>query len=542
MITHGFYTEWVKKPRAKKSAPKTPKAIKRCDLLRSTMNAGKAAIIHTIIDLHRRAAPLIAREQWRLFFETGSTSNYADVNAAKLDSGEYHDIRLAEVADIKTVIGSAARAQMLRRQVVGQIESWLGNRKNEFRDVVEHSSLDDRTRHQLHTINHREAWHSRLPITIHGKIEAIPSDIRRLARRIMKSVMERHRRPSWRGLPVQLDARQAKLLPVRHATQKGRIDYWIDITAAGAGKTCIPLCGTPPHRDRKGAVANTVQISRNPDRVNSFGIVKDVSEVFADSRAAYKPRCETLGADFGLNTLLALSDGSLLGRGFLKRLIGIDANLQGIARHVSRNGGKLRDSKNYRRQTRRMRGMIETEVGRIFNRLIETHAPAEIVLERLDFSNPTLSRRMNRLIQNCGRGILKTKLQDLEDRFGIKTDEVDPAYTSLECSSCGHVHSSNRSGDSFECRRCGLKLHADVNAARNIRKRRSLPALDEALLRPEDVANPPRGRRRTLERLRQVFERRHGSHEPPRTGGSCPATDSQRCNLRFAWDEVRRSG
>jgi putative transposase len=542
VLIRDFYTKWVKKSRAKIKAPKAPKAIKRCDLLHSTMNANKAAMIHTIIDLHRAAAPLVACEQWRLFFETGTTSNYADVNVSALDDGYFRDQRIAEIADVKAATASAARAQMLRRQVVGQLESWLGNRKNEFRDVVEHSTLDPRTRHQLHTINQREAWHSRLPITIHGEAEAIGPDIRRLARRIMKSVMKRHRRPSWRGLPVQLDAREAKLLPVRHATQKGRVDYWIDITAAGVGKRCGPLCGTPPHRARKGAVANTIQISRNIDGQISFGIVTDMSATFAASREVYVPRSGTIGGDFGMNTLFALSDGSLLGQGFLKKLIGIDANIQGIARHVQRSGGKLRDSENYRRQIARMRGMIETEIGRVFNRLVKTHAPSEILLERLDFSSPTLSRRMNRLVQNCGRGVLKTKLQDLEDRFGIKSDEIDPAYTSQECSSCGHVHSSNRSGEIFVCRRCGLKLHADVNAARNIRKRRSLPALDEAMLRPEDVASPPRGRRRTLERLRQAFVRRYGPYGPHRTGGSGPATDSRREPLRFAWDEVRRSG
>ena len=37
-------------------------------------------------------------------------------------------------------------------------------------------------------------------------------------------------------------------------------------------------------------------------------------------------------------------------------------------------------------------------------------------LERLDFRMPGLSRRMNRILTNCGRGVLRAKLQDLEER------------------------------------------------------------------------------------------------------------------------------
>ncbi|MEZ2352120.1 hypothetical protein [Caballeronia sp. RCC_10] len=44
-----------------------------------------------------------------------------------------------------------------------------------------------------------------------------------------------------------------------------------------------------------------------------------------------------------------------------------------------------------------MRGWLESEVGRCLNRLVAARAPAELVLERLDFRAPGLSRRLNRL-------------------------------------------------------------------------------------------------------------------------------------------------
>ncbi|MEO3791263.1 zinc ribbon domain-containing protein [Nonomuraea sp. B10E15] len=43
---------------------------------------------------------------------------------------------------------------------------------------------------------------------------------------------------------------------------------------------------------------------------------------------------------------------------------------------------------------------------------------------------------------------------------------VDPAYTSQECSACGHVDKANRPDQAtFSCTSCGFAEHADVNAA-----------------------------------------------------------------------------
>jgi IS605 OrfB family transposase len=54
-------------------------------------------------------------------------------------------------------------------------------------------------------------------------------------------------------------------------------------------------------------------------------------------------------------------------------------------------------------------------------------------------------------------------------RAGVPVIAVDPAYTSQQCSGCGHIHRKNRpSRDAFKCTRCGLSLPADLNAAINI--------------------------------------------------------------------------
>ncbi|PWF85382.1 transposase [Kocuria rosea] len=72
-------------------------------------------------------------------------------------------------------------------------------------------------------------------------------------------------------------------------------------------------------------------------------------------------------------------------------------------------------------------------------------------------------------------------------RAGVAFAQVDPAYTSRQCSGCGHVERSNRVDQAnFACHSCGVSLHADHNAAINIAARghqvwgRSQPSHDAA--------------------------------------------------------------
>ena len=57
------------------------------------------------------------------------------------------------------------------------------------------------------------------------------------------------------------------------------------------------------------------------------------------------------------------------------------------------------------------------------------------------------------------------------EAVGLEVIEVDPTNTSRACSECGCVDKISRKGLSFSCTQCGHSLHADLNAARNIRLR-----------------------------------------------------------------------
>ncbi len=73
------------------------------------------------------------------------------------------------------------------------------------------------------------------------------------------------------------------------------------------------------------------------------------------------------------------------------------------------------------------------------------------------------------------RGILASNWGQLAQRLQYKCGQlvtVDPRHTSQTCHQCGHVAAANRPAQAlFKCQRCNFQLHADHNAALNIRVR-----------------------------------------------------------------------
>ncbi|MFD8994132.1 RNA-guided endonuclease InsQ/TnpB family protein [Streptomyces abikoensis] len=57
-------------------------------------------------------------------------------------------------------------------------------------------------------------------------------------------------------------------------------------------------------------------------------------------------------------------------------------------------------------------------------------------------------------------------------RAGVPLVYVDPAYTSRQCSQCGHIDRKNRVDQAtFACRSCGTLMHADDNASHNLARK-----------------------------------------------------------------------
>ncbi len=73
---------------------------------------------------------------------------------------------------------------------------------------------------------------------------------------------------------------------------------------------------------------------------------------------------------------------------------------------------------------------------------------------------------LNRGILASGWGLLARRLQD---KARGRVERIPPAYTSQQCSECGHVAADSRESQAlFRCTAYGYTGHADVNAAKNI--------------------------------------------------------------------------
>ena len=189
----------------------------------------------------------------------------------------------------------------------------------------------------------------------------------------------------------------------------------------------------------------------------------------------YVPTTDVIAIDLGLNPLFATNRGDLIGRFFLSFLTKLDEKITKRMAFLQKNGIKPSQDKKYVSLVDKLREFLKSEINRMLNRIVEIYKPAKIVVEKLDFRSPELSKRMNRLIQNFGKRYVREKLNRLKEIYGIEVVEVNPAYSSQECSFCGYVDKKNgKDTHTFECKACGKKVNAQVNASRNLLRRSSL--------------------------------------------------------------------
>ncbi|KKM60775.1 hypothetical protein LCGC14_1538420 [marine sediment metagenome] len=92
------------------------------------------------------------------------------------------------------------------------------------------------------------------------------------------------------------------------------------------------------------------------------------------------------------------------------------------------------------------------------------------VLEQLSIRpKKRLGKSFNRRLMGWSWKQLEQFLTYKAELAGKKVEYVDARYTSQKCSRCDHIKRSSRRGILFKCAKCGFQLHADLNAARNIK-------------------------------------------------------------------------
>ncbi len=86
-----------------------------------------------------------------------------------------------------------------------------------------------------------------------------------------------------------------------------------------------------------------------------------------------------------------------------------------------------------------------------------------IFLERLRVANLTRNHKLARKILDASWSTFKVMLQYKANRVA----EVEPAYSSIECSCCGHPVPKSLAVRTHRCNSCGLVIDRDYNSAMN---------------------------------------------------------------------------
>nr|WP_303714035.1 transposase [Methanoculleus marisnigri] len=174
---------------------------------------------------------------------------------------------------------------------------------------------------------------------------------------------------------------------------------------------------------------------------------------------------KVLGIDRGVVNVAVCSDNSFFNS---RRVKNVRAKYAHLRKELQSKGTRSATRK-LRRMSRRERRFV-TDTNHCIAKQIVNSDFTIFALE--DLSKIRVQKRrgksFNKKLNTWSFYELEQFLRYKAEALGKQVLLVDARYTSQKCSVCGHTYKGNREGSSFQCRKCGFQLHADLNAARNI--------------------------------------------------------------------------
>lgn len=135
---------------------------------------------------------------------------------------------------------------------------------------------------------------------------------------------------------------------------------------------------------------------------------------------------------------------------------------------TSEGHGRNKKMKAYQRFSHKSHNMSQT-INHIWSKYIVDQAVSNGcgTIQMEDLSK--ITSNANRFLKNWTYYDLQQKIEYKAKEKGIDFVKINPYKTSQRCSCCGYIDPDNRPEQSvFICKKCGFKINADFNAARNI--------------------------------------------------------------------------
>jgi IS605 OrfB family transposase len=271
-----------------------------------------------------------------------------------------------------------------------------------------------------------------------------------------------------------LDGLPEAALKVEPAHTSQHFDLWLQIATLQRRKPIyVPVTLSQWHRDMlKGHILNSsTTLQRRAD--GSWWLTLSI-----DEWVEWQPTTTQVAGDVGMTHYLTSSTGQHYGS--------FSSNLS--QRHDADRAKRQRKAK--LRACLERQGVVNLpatssvasqclarhvrqEINRAVNLFFADHPQAEVVLEHLSVATMRFkAKRMNARLYASQLGYLYDQVQWAAAKRGVKVSLVNPAYSSQECPRCHFVSRANRPDQqTFCCRVCHHRAHADVNACINLLSR-----------------------------------------------------------------------
>lgn len=202
---------------------------------------------------------------------------------------------------------------------------------------------------------------------------------------------------------------------------------------------------------------------------------------------------EEIGLDKGCRALISTSTGNQYGKDFSQELKKASeklnrkgkerAKFREQAKKALASGNKVKadkinthnlGTKKLVKTKKKKQEQQKSFINGALNQFFKKEKIGKLAVEDLKWSSKfTYGKNVNRWLSTWTKGYLQQRLEFKAFVHCIDLVSVNPAYTSKLCNQCGSF--GDRKGAEFHCTSCGLRMDADLNAARNILERMHEP-------------------------------------------------------------------